>query len=60
MAPPQAIPILGQMKDTSVQAPHLWSSGGCNIWLIAPGLTLLMVQGIRLPTYGLLVGAISG
>ena len=28
MAPPQAIPILGQMKDTSVQAPHLWSFGG--------------------------------
>ena len=31
MAPPQAIPILGQMKDTSVQATHLWSSGGCHL-----------------------------
>ena len=28
MAPTQAIPILGQMKDTSVQVSHLWSSGG--------------------------------
>ena len=36
----------GQMKDTSVQAPHLWSSGGCHIWLKASGLTLIMVQGI--------------
>ena len=43
MAPPQAIPILGQMKDTSVQAPYLWSSGGCHIWHF---LTLIMVQGI--------------
>ena len=24
MVPPQAIPILSQMKDTSVHAPHLW------------------------------------
>ena len=32
MAPPQASQILGQMEDTSIQASHLWSPGGCNIW----------------------------
>ena len=31
MAPPQAIPILGQMEDTSLQVSHLWSPGGCRI-----------------------------
>ena len=29
MAPPQAIPILGHMEDTSTQVSHLWSPGGC-------------------------------
>ena len=29
MAPPQVIPILGQMEDTSIQVSHLWSPGGC-------------------------------
>ena len=29
MAPPQAIPILDQMEDTSIQVSHLWSPGGC-------------------------------
>ena len=33
MAHPQAIQILGQMKDTSFQVSHLWSPGGCDIWL---------------------------
>ena len=27
MAPPQAIPILGQMEDTPVLVSHLWSGG---------------------------------
>ena len=42
MAPPQAIPIFGQMEDTSVQVSHLWSPG---IWPRAPGLISLMTQG---------------
>ena len=28
MAPLQAIPVFGQMEDTSVQVSHLWSPGG--------------------------------
>ena len=31
MAPPQAIPILGQMEDTPVQVSYLWIPGGCHI-----------------------------
>ena len=46
MVNPQAISVLDQMEDTSVQSPYLWSSGGCHIWLNAPGFTLMMVQGI--------------
>ena len=42
----QAFPILGQIKDISVQAPHLWPCGGCHIWLNASGLTLIIVQRI--------------
>ena len=38
MAPPQPIPILDQMEKTSVQVSHIWSPGGCHIWLRAPGL----------------------
>ena len=30
MAPPQAIPKLGQMENTPVQVSHLWY-GGCHI-----------------------------
>ena len=41
MAPPQAIPILGQMEDTPVQVSHLWS-GGCHICTRAAGLTSIM------------------
>ena len=37
----QVIPILGQMKDTSVHVSHLWSPGGCHI---RPGLTSIMAQ----------------
>ena len=32
MALPQAIPIFGQIEDTSVQVSHLCSPGGCHIW----------------------------
>ena len=44
------------MKDTSVQAPHIWSSGGCHIWLNVPGLTLIMVEEITLDC-GCILGA---
>ena len=45
MAPPQAIPILGQMEDTSLQVSHLWS-GGCHIWTRAAGLTSIMAEEV--------------
>ena len=46
MAPSQAIPILGQMEETSARVFHLWSHGGCHIWPRAPGLISIMAQGI--------------
>ena len=42
MAPRQAIPILGQMEDISVQVTHLWFPGGYNNWRRTPGLTSVM------------------
>ena len=42
MAPPQAIPILGQMEDTPVQVFYLWIPGGCHICPRAVGLTSIM------------------
>ena len=46
MAPLQAIPIFGQMGDTSVQVSHLWSTIGCHIWPTASGLTSIIVHGL--------------
>ena len=45
MAPPQAIPILGQKKDTPVQVSPLWSCW-CHMWLRAIGLTSIMAQEV--------------
>ena len=42
MAPLQAILILGQMENTSVQVSYLCSTGGCHIWPRAPALTSIM------------------
>ena len=46
MAPPQAIPILGQMEDTPVQVSYLWTPGGCHICPRAAGLTSIMAQEV--------------
>ena len=46
MAPPQAIPILGQMEDTPVQVSYLWIPGGCHICPRAAGLTSIMAQQV--------------
>ena len=46
MAPPQAIPILGQMEDTPVQVSYLWIPGGCHICPRAAGLTSIMAQEV--------------
>ena len=46
MAPPQAIPILGQMEDTPVQVSYIWIPGGCHICPMAVGLTSIMAQEV--------------
>ena len=45
MAPPQAIPILGQMEDTPVQVSYLWFPGGYYICPRAAGLNSIMAWG---------------
>ena len=46
MAPPQAIPILGQIEDTPVQVSYLWIPGGCHICPRAAGLTSI-IESLR-------------
>ena len=46
MAPPQAIPVLGQMEDTPVQVSYLWIPGGCHICPRAAGLTSIVTQKV--------------
>ena len=46
MAPPQAIPIFGQMEDTPVQVSYLWIPGGCHICARAAGLTSIMAKEV--------------
>ena len=46
MAPPQAIPIFGQMEDTPVQVSYLWIPGWCHICPRTAGLTSIMAQEV--------------
>ena len=46
MVLPQAIPILGQVEDTSFQVSYLRFPGGCHIWPRAAGLTSIMAKEV--------------
>ena len=44
--PPQAIPTLCQMENTSVQVSYLWFSGGCHICPRVACLMSIMAQEV--------------